>query len=756
MVTQTEFTTFLENLGAFESGINPTKSYGPHDLDWLMVFDPNKGDVERSSIDLTNPEDLSMLQYHVHNTLGFLGKYQFGEPLLIDLGYYSPAPTGYYGSTATNEWQGTWTGKNGVYSKEDFMSSVQELAIREAFAMNMQIIEGRLAQAGKSIDDFLGQEFNFTFQGVPKVGEISISGILASAHLQGPGGVANLLLNGIVSHDEYGTNILSYMGEFGGYQTPFGTAGVDTLVGSDYTETFSGEAGDNAYFTGGGLDKIIITANANGTDVVKDFDINHDVISLANFSGLKFSDLVIINNSEGNAQIDLPNNQKLILEGIASNQVTANLFVQGPIVLGWNYNAGDKVIENFNLVHDVIDFNYAFGLNNLNLYEQNGSTIIDIVDSNQRFILEGIKYADLNAFNFIKAPVGFAEAFFGDTLPPPPVEDNDNSGEEPSVDNNEGGNNEGSDDNGGQVVEGNAGAYSFTWNWGARAVIEDFDVTTDHIDLKSFWTSYEQINFYNNAEGNAVIDLTNLNNQTLTLTGVSLAELSGQNFIGLSGVVSSVLGSNSEPAGNEDNVGNEDEVEVPPPVDQGNTGESHVYSFTWNWNNHQTIQDFDLSQDSIDLKSFWTNYSDFSIHNNAQGNAVIDLTNLNNQTIILVGISAAELSASNISGVTGDYNQALNLSDNIGGNNNQVLNSTTEETEVFSFTWAWGNRDVVSDFEVGHDVVDLRSFWITPDRVEVYNNSQGDAVIDLLAVNNQTITLDGISTEQLNDNSILF
>src|SRR3990167_11539360 len=184
-MAQGDFSNFLAGLGAFESGIDPSKEQSSNYLQFLGVFDPARGNVNSASVDITNPDDLAMLQYHVHNTLGFLGKYQFGEPLLIDLGYYTPAATGYYGSTATNEWQGTWTGKNGVFSKEDFMSSVQEVALREAFAMNMNIIEGRLAQAGKSIDDFLGQEFNFTFQGVPKVGEISISGILASAHLQG-------------------------------------------------------------------------------------------------------------------------------------------------------------------------------------------------------------------------------------------------------------------------------------------------------------------------------------------------------------------------------------------------------------------------------------------------------------------------------------------------------------------------------------------------------------------------------------------
>ena len=70
----TSFSQFLEALGAFESGINPTQQYGAYDLDWLNVFDPDKGAVDRSSVDLTSSEDLSSLQYHVHNTLGFLGK----------------------------------------------------------------------------------------------------------------------------------------------------------------------------------------------------------------------------------------------------------------------------------------------------------------------------------------------------------------------------------------------------------------------------------------------------------------------------------------------------------------------------------------------------------------------------------------------------------------------------------------------------------------------------------------------------------
>jgi hypothetical protein len=97
------FRDLLEALGAFESG--------------LPAGDPN--------------------QYRVENTLGFMGKYQFGEALLIDLGYYIAKDGVYYGNGADkNYWLGTWTRKKGIDSKSTFQNSpnVQEFAIREAFA----------------------------------------------------------------------------------------------------------------------------------------------------------------------------------------------------------------------------------------------------------------------------------------------------------------------------------------------------------------------------------------------------------------------------------------------------------------------------------------------------------------------------------------------------------------------------------------------------------------------------------------------
>ncbi|MCC5619007.1 LysM peptidoglycan-binding domain-containing protein [Nostoc sp. CHAB 5836] len=153
--------------------------------------------------------------YNIENRLGFIGKYQFGEPLLIDLGYYQ-ANVYYNNGASRNEWRGMWRGKNGVNSKQDFLNNqnnVQENAIQEAFALNLDRIKSQLQQNGRSLRDFIGQQRG----GVV----ITTSGIIAAAHLRGEGGVVQLLLNNQVSQDENGTSILDYLREFGGFQTPF-------------------------------------------------------------------------------------------------------------------------------------------------------------------------------------------------------------------------------------------------------------------------------------------------------------------------------------------------------------------------------------------------------------------------------------------------------------------------------------------------------------------------------------------------------
>jgi len=756
------FNNFLASLGAFESGIDVNQTPSIDYLKFLGVFDPSRGNVEQSSVNISNPADLGMLQYHVHNTLGFLGKYQFGEPLLIDLGYYSPAPTGFYGTTATNEWKGTFTGKNGVFSKADFMTNAQELAIREAFAMNMTVIEQRLAQAGKTIDDFLGKSFAYTQAGIEKIAIVSISGILASAHLQGPGGVANLLLNGIVSHDEYGTNILSYMDKFGDFSSPFGTAGNDVLSGSEYSETFSGEGGHNTYQTGDGLDKIIIANKAGTLDVVTDFNIHKDVISLQEFSNLTFANLAVTQGSDG-AHITLPNGQSIILQNVDASSLDSSHFIRGNYTLSWNANSGDTIVSNFNLSHDVIDLNYAFGVNNLAIYEQNGNTYIDVIGNNQRLVLQGVDLDALKPFNFIKAPVNFAEHFFDITSSPPPstpptepptTDPTPNPTPTPTP-----------TPDGGHV-------YSYTWSWGNEAKISNFDLAHDKIDLGSFWTNYSAFSIHDNDQGDAVIDLKLLNNQTIVIENVSAAELKATHFMGVSGTFIST--SSNPPSDPPPVVDPPQDPPTQPPENQP-PADQQTYSYTWSWGSREVVNDFDPNHDVINLKSFWTDYQSIDIHANAQGNAVIDLTGLNNQTITLMGVKPADLSANNFSGINGNFNDALDLSTpspnptpnptenpppvssgstNVLQGNGGVLQGTAD-ADAFTYTWSWGSRDQIKNFDVNKDQVDLHSFWTTKQAISIHDDAQHNAVIDLTDLNNQTITLVGVSASNLHDGNII-
>ncbi|MEH2043233.1 hypothetical protein [Nostoc sp.] len=153
---------------------------------------------------------------NIENRLGFIGKYQFGEALLKDLGYYD-TPNPYLGGengVDKNYWRGTWKGKNAINSKQDFLNNknnVQEKAIQEAFRYKWRLIENQLN--GRSMKEFIGQRRENVV--------ITTSGILATAHLCGEGGVIKLLLNNQVSQDENGTSILAYLREFGGFQTPF-------------------------------------------------------------------------------------------------------------------------------------------------------------------------------------------------------------------------------------------------------------------------------------------------------------------------------------------------------------------------------------------------------------------------------------------------------------------------------------------------------------------------------------------------------
>ncbi|MFT7119502.1 MAG: hypothetical protein ACI9LF_001892 [Flavobacteriales bacterium] len=113
------------------------------------------------------------------NTLGYMGKYQFGKVTLA-----------HFGVTDTTA----------------FLNSVR---------LQERIFIKNLRYNNRSLKSYINKYEGKTIAGV----EVTQSGMLAAAHLSGPGGVRKFLKsNGRKSNkDAYGSSVRSYMKKFSGY-----------------------------------------------------------------------------------------------------------------------------------------------------------------------------------------------------------------------------------------------------------------------------------------------------------------------------------------------------------------------------------------------------------------------------------------------------------------------------------------------------------------------------------------------------------
>jgi len=207
----------------------------------------------------SDPKMFRQMQYHVINYLGFVG-YQFSEQDLWDLNYYTHYDTAglpmYYADvpvsnwangvrdkvmnlpgkgqvhvTDVNTWKGNFSGKHGIYSFSDLEDPTkQDFVAKDHFQNKYDGIADLLGQRGKYISDYIGTTLYWDQLdpsvspppgGRPNAVVITMSGLLAGAHLRGAEGVAALLLDSKNPFDENHTYILQYVYDFRGYQTPF-------------------------------------------------------------------------------------------------------------------------------------------------------------------------------------------------------------------------------------------------------------------------------------------------------------------------------------------------------------------------------------------------------------------------------------------------------------------------------------------------------------------------------------------------------
>jgi hypothetical protein len=126
--------------------------------------------------------------YQIINTLGFLGRFQFGKPRLYDLGF------------SIDGWHPKGAAPKKIITKEQFLNDP---------VLQDQLFDKHVISLAKTIR-------NKYPEGIKKY---SLSGLVAGAHLKGLGGVKEFL-NGKDNADAYGTQISEYINKFKEYEIP--------------------------------------------------------------------------------------------------------------------------------------------------------------------------------------------------------------------------------------------------------------------------------------------------------------------------------------------------------------------------------------------------------------------------------------------------------------------------------------------------------------------------------------------------------
>ena len=335
------FTGFLDALRAFESGVDYDRYLSGQITEAQIrswVGDANWNAYQAGQLSWHD------MQYTSVNSLGFVG-YQFGEPLLIDLGYYL--------DNTGNLWTGRFTGKNGVDSFATLKTDIQEAIILDAFGYNLNVIESGLEAKGTSLDALIGTQRTYMdTNGQSVTVTLTLTGILAATHLRGAWGTLDLLNNGSASADEYGTSILKYIQQFGAYDTP----SYSTLIAAH-------QAG-----------KTLALAEELWHD---DFNNDGAVSDYAGWDGTQADGGSTGGETGGDGQTG----------GDGAATVTT---------INWMW--GTNTVLAFDPDLDVLDFGW-FQKDNFSIAEVGGSVVITITGNNQTYKLDGVTLADLSMDN---------------------------------------------------------------------------------------------------------------------------------------------------------------------------------------------------------------------------------------------------------------------------------------------------------------------------------------------------------------------
>ncbi|WP_296578428.1 fibronectin type III domain-containing protein [Xanthobacter sp.] len=267
---------------------------------------------------------------------------------------------------------------------------------------------------------------------------------------------------------------------------------------------------------------------------------------------------------------------------------------------------------------------------------------------------------------------------------------------------------------------------SITWSWGAHDTV-DFDPATDILDFG--WMSADNVTI-SEVDGSVVISIAG-NNHSYTLQGVTLADLSIANI-----------------TGNDPSIFTEWSAALPAvhTVTGGTTVDIAIARGT------DTILAFDPQHDVLDFAGL--SASDIGIAE-ANGSVVIFLPKYQ-QTYILEGVSLADLSLSNIKGgdsaLLAEWSAALNAADDHAVASIAARSSVAaaDAGTTYSVGWQWDTQQVIH-FDPAQDKLDFG--WLLPQDFSLAEVN-GSLVI-ILAVNQQTITLEGVTLADLSPDDIV-
>ncbi len=131
-------------------------------------------------------------RYDIENAFGFLGRWQFGKMRIYDAGY------------SVDNYSPKGMPKKKLISKKYFLDNKDAIQDRIMFWHVHNLADS----INKKHSGYYGQIIN----GIT----ITLSGLVAGAHLKGLGGVKQFL-NGNDNADALGTKISEYIDKFGGY-----------------------------------------------------------------------------------------------------------------------------------------------------------------------------------------------------------------------------------------------------------------------------------------------------------------------------------------------------------------------------------------------------------------------------------------------------------------------------------------------------------------------------------------------------------